>query len=35
MEIIVVIYLILIILVNSLGIHIKLYRTPKIIKFCS
>jgi hypothetical protein len=35
MEIIVVIYLILIILVNSLGIHIKFCRTPKIIKFCS
>jgi hypothetical protein len=34
MEIIVVIYLILIILVNSLEIHIKFYRTPKIIKFC-
>jgi hypothetical protein len=35
MEITVVIYLILIILVNSLGIHIKFCRTPKIIKFCS
>jgi hypothetical protein len=35
MEIIVVIYLILTILDNSLVIHIKFYRTPKIIKFCS